>query len=134
MLQATFCLEPPGDSVSRKGIVDAIQLGCIPVLFERDQERLWPWHFGASAGKVQVPWRDFSVRLDAFAFMRKRNRDNVIRALRAIPAGVVARLRSSLQRAAAHLAYEPQEGRHDAFEIMLHGVCAASGAPFCRAN
>ena len=30
---ATFCLQPPGDAVSRKGVLDALVLGCIPVLF-----------------------------------------------------------------------------------------------------
>jgi len=36
-LQSTFCPEPPGDTISRKGIIDSIVLGCIPVLFEPQQ-------------------------------------------------------------------------------------------------
>lgn len=43
-LNSTFCLEPPGDSPSRKGIVDSIIAGCIPVLFSPLQSKLWPWH------------------------------------------------------------------------------------------
>ena len=27
---STFCLQPPGDAISRKGVVDSILLGCIP--------------------------------------------------------------------------------------------------------
>ena len=37
---------PGGDTISRKGIVDAILLGCIPVLFHTGQLAQWPWHWG----------------------------------------------------------------------------------------
>ena len=72
---ATFCIQPPGYSAARKGIVDSLVLGCIPVLFRNDsllqnhhpmsldhlapknlrrraivfdpldQSDLWPWHW-----------------------------------------------------------------------------------------
>lgn len=32
-LQSTFCVEPPGDSITRKSLIDSIVLGCIPVVF-----------------------------------------------------------------------------------------------------
>ena len=32
-LQSIFCAEPPGDSVTRKSLIDSIVLGCIPVIF-----------------------------------------------------------------------------------------------------
>ncbi|KAL8552636.1 hypothetical protein ACS0TY_001358 [Phlomoides rotata] len=34
MLQASFCLEPPGDTPTRKSTFDSILAGCIPVFFE----------------------------------------------------------------------------------------------------
>lgn len=37
LLNATFCAEPPGSTVSRKGLVDAIVYGCIPIVFEPQQ-------------------------------------------------------------------------------------------------
>lgn len=43
---ATFCLMPGGDSVGRKAILDALLLGCIPVLFHPSQLIQWPWHWG----------------------------------------------------------------------------------------
>ena len=43
-VNSVFCLEPEGDTPSRKGLVDSIVLGCIPVLFSARQARLWPWH------------------------------------------------------------------------------------------
>ena len=41
-----FCLEPPGMARIRKGVIDAILLGCIPILFITTDEftKLWPLH------------------------------------------------------------------------------------------
>ena len=44
---STFCLQPQGDAVSRKAIVDSLLLGCIPVLFHEGQAQQWPWHWGS---------------------------------------------------------------------------------------
>ena len=44
---ATFCLQPIGDTISRKGMVDALLLGCIPVLFHRGQQQQWGWFWGS---------------------------------------------------------------------------------------
>ena len=43
---STFCLSPEGDSVSRKATIDALLLGCIPVLFRRSAQHQWLWHWG----------------------------------------------------------------------------------------
>ena len=32
MLRATFCAEPVGDTLTRKGLIDAITMGCIPIV------------------------------------------------------------------------------------------------------
>ena len=55
---ATFCLQPPGDSLNRKAIVDSMLLGCIPVLFHPGQALLWPWHWGSwqRASSVLLPF------------------------------------------------------------------------------
>ena len=36
-LESVFCLQPPGDSATRKGIFDSLQAGCIPVVFHEHQ-------------------------------------------------------------------------------------------------
>ena len=70
---SVFSLQPPGHSAARKGVVDSLLAGAIPVLFaaletralisstghdgpdfisSKDQSNLWPWHWpaqGASA-------------------------------------------------------------------------------------
>lgn len=53
---ADFCLQPPGHSAVRKGIVDSLLAGCIPVLTHHDgipdgsflpidQPDAWPWNW-----------------------------------------------------------------------------------------
>lgn len=36
MHQSEFCLQPPGDSPSRRSFVDALLVGCIPGIFQKD--------------------------------------------------------------------------------------------------
>lgn len=43
MMHSIFCLQPSGDSPTRRGFYDAIQLGCIPVIFRKSSYgRLFP--------------------------------------------------------------------------------------------
>ena len=39
--RSDFCLMPPGDTLARQGIVDAIAVGCVPVFFHPGQLSLW---------------------------------------------------------------------------------------------
>ena len=42
-----FCLNPPGDSPTRKGLFDSLLAGCIPVVFDKyTLEDQYPWHIG----------------------------------------------------------------------------------------
>ena len=54
-MHALLRLQPIGDSCGRKGIVDALLVGCIPVLFHECQRHLWQLNWGAwlSRGWVQ---------------------------------------------------------------------------------
>ncbi|GJP30076.1 hypothetical protein CLOM_g22293 [Closterium sp. NIES-68] len=46
MLQAEFCLQPVGDSQTRRSFFDSIIAGCIPVVFSRDTfDSQYPWFF-----------------------------------------------------------------------------------------
>ena len=51
---ATFCLQPMGDRFVRKGIIDSLIVGCIPVLFHASQLRQWPWHWGSWGARAVV--------------------------------------------------------------------------------
>eukprot|EP00966_Prymnesium_polylepis_P217017 5022935-Prymnesium_polylepis.1 len=90
---STFCLQPPGDTPTRKGVVDSLLLGCIPVLFDPLQREQWPWHWGSWAPNASVLLNGTvasSGRLDVFD------------ALRAIPAARVRAMQEAI-RAHAHV-------------------------------
>jgi hypothetical protein len=36
MYQSEFCLQPPGDSPTRRSFFDAMLVGCIPVIFQKE--------------------------------------------------------------------------------------------------
>ena len=113
MLNATFCLQPPGDSPSRKSIVDSIVLGCIPVLFAHFQPMLWPWHIG--------DWRDVSVTLDDGA-------NGVIDQLKQIPKKEIKRLHGNVIGLGERLTYQPPGTGHenDALGTILSNVIATN--------
>ena len=43
--RAKFCPAPPGDSITRKSIFDALVAGCIPVIFARASMSQYLWYF-----------------------------------------------------------------------------------------
>ena len=49
---ADFCLQPPGDTLPRPGVMDAISVGCVPVLFHPMQQTLWPKHWNATGSSL----------------------------------------------------------------------------------
>jgi len=112
MLRSRFCVQPTGDNPSRKGIVDSILLGCIPVLFSRNQTRLWPWHL--------PNLRNITVMLDI-------TEGSAIDQLKAIDEARVTQLRKGVVEAAKSLAYAIQDGTGDAVEATLYHAWIHSG-------
>ena len=56
MLQATFCLQPPGDTPTRRSTFDGILAGCIPVFFEDlSSKKQYQWHL------PEEKYEEFSV-------------------------------------------------------------------------
>merc|ERR1712032_1040186 len=45
LLESTFCAQPPGDTIARKGIIDSIVMGCIPIVFQPQQQAIWRAYF-----------------------------------------------------------------------------------------
>ena len=61
---ASLCLMPGGDFPARKGVLDAMLVGCVPVLFQESTAiTQWPWHWGskdiARSCTVLVDYTDF---------------------------------------------------------------------------
>lgn len=74
--KSVFCLSPPGDSPTRKGLFDSILAGCIPVVFDpytlHDQ---YHWYIGTARQNISVyiPIQDI---LGTFTASTKRNKNN----------------------------------------------------------
>ena len=69
---ATFCIQPGGDTPYRKGLYDAILMGCIPVVFGRHNTEVAPW-FVPEGAMVRFPTRAY-VRGDFRVMDRLRAR------------------------------------------------------------
>lgn len=110
MHRAVFSLQPAGDWPNRKGIIDSLTLGCIPVLSHAEQRVLWPQHWGpwANDSHVYLPFDDvLSGKVQLLA------------ALRAIPRRRVDEMRRTIARNALSLVYSMRPTAHDAFEILV---------------
>lgn len=120
--RATFCLQPGGDTVSRKSIVDAVLLGCIPVLFHAGQRRLWPAHWGGWVANA-------TVLLDGAAVASGR-RDAVQQLMQVRPRHVrsmqeaIARHAHTMQYAAVDTSLLTVTPAVDAFDILLRAAHA----------
>jgi hypothetical protein len=77
---SVFCLQPPGDLMSRKGVFDSFLTGCIPVINTLHAlSKSYPWWFPAN-GFVED-----NVTVHVSHFTKVNPRFNSIDALRAIP-------------------------------------------------
>ncbi|KAF2313287.1 hypothetical protein GH714_010152 [Hevea brasiliensis] len=54
-VESEFCLQPPGDSPTRKSVFDSLVSGCIPVIFDPFTAYYqYPWHLPEDHGKYSV--------------------------------------------------------------------------------
>jgi len=79
---ATFCFQPPGDAETRKGLYDAMLLGCIPVVFTPDVlSRVYRWHFTPEEGRsasVYIPYDFWTKPDDLFEILKKIPKDEIL--------------------------------------------------------
>ena len=135
--EATFCLQPMGDSITRKAMIDAVLLGCIPVFFHAGQRLQWPWHAG---GWIEAASLTFDG--DAVA----EGKVDVVHELRKVDGARVRAMRRTIAERAHCLHYTaPSAGADvagtlaaapDAFDVTLRGLhrLARAGATFTRAR
>jgi len=111
--QSRFCLQPPGDSPSRKSIIDSMMMGCIPVLFSRRQLLLWPDHV--------EDWSAVSILFDT----SERNLSGLWSFLEGVSEDKIADLKRNIRDVAKQLTHhlEPDlddsPPHADAFDISL---------------
>jgi hypothetical protein len=111
---ATFCLEPGGDSPYRKGFYDALLSGCVPVVFGLYNARVAPWF---------VP-RGAVVELNETAYYRGEY--DALAALAAIPPSDVLRRQRALAAGAHRAQYALDDVPGDAVETLLRGARRAA--------
>ncbi|GAB5369298.1 hypothetical protein AAMO2058_001393000 [Amorphochlora amoebiformis] len=92
--KSLFCLQPPGDTLSRKGILDSMAGGCIPVIFADRQQSLW---------KLHIPnWKDVSILVPNEPIGEKA----VIPYLQNISPEKIANLRGNIKALLPRLVFE----------------------------
>ncbi|KAM5572830.1 putative xyloglucan galactosyltransferase GT19 [Rosa sericea] len=121
MLQASFCLQPPGDTPTRRSMFDSILAGCIPVFFEELSARAqYGWHLPED----QYP--EFSVYIPKEDVVFKDTR--ILDVLRNIPRARVRRMREKVLGLIPRIMYRKHgssiglRAKKDAFDIAIEGV------------
>ncbi|CAD6209092.1 unnamed protein product [Miscanthus lutarioriparius] len=122
MLNANFCLQPPGDSPSRRSTFDAIVAGCIPVFFEHAAARMhYGWHLPRGR------YDQFSVTIPKESVVMGDVR--IADVLAAVPEDKVARMRERVLEMAPRVVYrrhgsaaDLREATKDAVDLAVEGV------------
>ncbi|CAH2078245.1 unnamed protein product [Thlaspi arvense] len=121
MLQSSFCLQPPGDTPTRKATFDGIIAGCIPVFFEDQTAKMqYRWHL------PEEEFSEFSVTIpkEDVVFRGVRIAD----VLMSIPKEEVERLRERVIEMMPRVMYRRHGAsmglmnKKDAVDIAIDGV------------
>ncbi|KAF8099493.1 hypothetical protein N665_0243s0055 [Sinapis alba] len=119
---SVFCLQPPGDSLTRRSVFDSILAGCIPVFFNQGSAyKQYIWHIpnNSSEYSVYIPFKE----------LRNGGRNKIEEILRGIPNEKVVSMRENVIRLVPKIVYtkpnrRKQDGEtlEDAFDIAVKGV------------
>uniref|UniRef100_A0A1D1XQF3 Xyloglucan galactosyltransferase KATAMARI1 n=1 Tax=Anthurium amnicola TaxID=1678845 RepID=A0A1D1XQF3_9ARAE len=104
MMGSEFCMQPPGDSFTRRSVFDAVLAGCVPVFFsEHTAYTQYGWYLPAGAEQYSV-------------FLKGEERWGRIEAeLEKIPPEEVVRLRHRVVELIPSLTYAHPNASHLAF-------------------
>lgn len=123
MLRAQFCLQPPGDTPTRRSTFDAILAGCIPVFFEEmSARRQYGWHL------PPADYLEFSVLIPKEDVVF--NGVSIAGVLSAIPPEKVRRMRERVLELVPRVTYRRHGApagiweEKDAFDLAIDGVLA----------
>lgn len=117
-LSSVFCLQPPGDSFTRRSIFDAILAGCIPVFFHPGTAYAqYIWHFPKDH-------RKYSVFIPSKGIKGKEV--NVREILEGVSSKEVLEMRNEVIRMIPRVVYADPRSRlesfEDAFDIAVKGI------------
>lgn len=121
MLQASFCLQPPGDTPTRRSTFDGILAGCIPVFFEDlSAKKQYGWHL------PEEKYEEFSVSIPKEDVVFKGL--SIVDVLTSIPRAQVRRMREKVLEMLPRVMYRKQgsslglRSKKDAFDIAIEGT------------
>ncbi|CAM0870713.1 unnamed protein product [Alopecurus aequalis] len=117
---ARFCLQPPGDTYTRRSAFDAILAGCVPVFFHQDSAyRQYRWHLPDDRAA-------YSVFISEEAVRNGNASGSVEETLRRIPQRVAERMTETIIGLIPKLVYaDPRsklETLKDAVDVTLDAV------------
>ncbi|ESW35803.1 hypothetical protein PHAVU_001G266100 [Phaseolus vulgaris] len=105
---SVFCLQPPGDSYTRRSIFDSMVAGCIPVFFHPGTAySQYKWHLPKNRSRysVYIPVKDV-----------KEWNANVEEVLLKIPEGEVSAMREEVIKVIPNIIYADPASELDSFE------------------
>ncbi|KAH1053127.1 hypothetical protein AAZX31_08G253600 [Glycine max] len=115
---SVFCLQPPGDSFTRRSTFDSILAGCIPVFFHPESaynQYLWHLPKNGSSYSVYIPERDVIEK-----------RVTINEKLSKVPKSEVLAMRKEIIRLIPRIIYRYPSSRlesvEDAFDIAVKGI------------
>ncbi|KAJ8764188.1 hypothetical protein K2173_005368 [Erythroxylum novogranatense] len=121
MLQATFCLQPPGDTPTRRSTFDAIIAGCIPVFFEEQAATSqYDWHLPLGT------YHQFAVLIPKEDVVFKGLK--ILDVLMGIPRGRIRRMREKVIELMPRVVYRKHgsplglRSKKDAVDIAVEGA------------
>ena len=136
MLASTFCANLPGDTITRKGLLDAITWGCIPILGHQSQRGCYPTHatpaefesisvllpHDVAMGKKMGTWASESEQDAAGKSMAKR--ETVGNFLNSFMADEIKQKQDALAKIAPRFTLGVADTPHDMLDILLRRLLA----------
>lgn len=104
--QCEMCVQPPGDMLVRPGIVDAISVGCVPVLLHPTQRDYWPMFWNATESTL-------------FVNMQVHNASSVLDRLHRVSDNELLGIRRVGRVTIPRLTYSQGDDPHDAFSHLV---------------
>ncbi|XP_040989411.1 probable xyloglucan galactosyltransferase GT19 [Juglans microcarpa x Juglans regia] len=121
MLQASFCLQPPGDTPTRRSTFDSFLAGCVPVFFEdMSAKSQYKWHL------PEEMYGKFSVFIPKEEVVFKGL--GILDVLMGIPRARVKMMREKVLELMPRVIYRRHESslglktKKDAFDIAVEGT------------
>ncbi|KAG5404132.1 hypothetical protein IGI04_010251 [Brassica rapa subsp. trilocularis] len=119
---SVFCLQPPGDSLTRRSVFDSILAGCIPVFSNQGSAyKQYVWHLPNNDGEysVYIPVKE----------LRTGGKSKIEEILQGIPNEKVIDMRENVIRLVPNIVYTKpnrykpdRETFEDAFDVAVKGV------------